>query len=703
MTLSASNIIQDAVGNGASSTNHTVTLPGGTTAGNTIIVMGAATGLNPFTAPTGTGWVLDASLTGGTFVSRLTNVGAGVTSWVFSTGSTATTSWYVAEVSGLDDDPLDAQASSLNTLANGGTLTTATPTTVGRSTIAISGYSTDAAATFTHSWSGQTGGFSEVREVSTVSLQGMCASIAFASDTQVYSTTATLATTDPAASCEGMVVTYREKGTPIVAPLFMMGGFEWGTHGGGGNTLTNGTLGLFNHSLAPVGTWGTNYLIQAGSARNSAFGLRVVQSAAAAYVRFGTSAFNYVGTIGMNVRVISGSGVVVVAECITGAVRPFQLVYDVTATKFGVRCGTTGTIQYQSGTTALSTWVWIDLRYNASGTTWKTDWRIETAANTYTDQTQATLAGQVPTQAMVLNLGSNTSQTVTIDFDDVVVSQYSKPYPLGPHEIKVLKVDPAGTVTLSGTTGNFQTFTANGTLAAWNATTARNNIDELPPTVSASADGFAQTTIAASDYVEIPMETYTLGVKEVIAGVRMYASLWATSAGGVCTMGIRGWQGVAETVLTAIGTAFNPGQPTAYASTTPVWRVAMWPSAGGWSQAKLNAAAVRFGFATDISPGLSAVYLEVAIAKTKTVPLFGTMATAEVDPNLLGIISIDVTAPAMGTGDSSLVYEEASIPTTVGVPEGTLVTSQIGASFDEDVNAVALTWPFEPDPTSADN
>lgn len=698
MTLGTGNIVQQATGTTASGTTHVVTLPGGTTAGNTVIVAGFLSGLGSFTAPTGTGWVLDSFSAGNLAVNRLSNVGAGATTWTFTTGSADVSAWYAAEVSGLDSDPLDAVIRSLGSVVNGGTLSATAPITVGRSTVGFAFYGTTASAGIAHSWASWTGGFVEQADIGTSGLQGIAAAVAFATDTLVYSTTATLTTTASTASA-ATIITYRETGTPIVSPLTLLAGMEWGTPGGTGLGLTSGTLGVWNNSTAPTGTWNTNWTVATTSARNSVYGLRVVQSAAAAFVRVGSGQpLGYICTAGFNVRVISATGVVVVAETVQASTRTAQLVYDATATKFGVRSGTTGTIQYQPGTTALNTWVWIDLRVITNATTWTADWRIETASNTYTAQTQATLAGQVPANHSYLAVGSNTSQTVTCDFDDIVISPYSKPYPLGPHEVKILLVDPSGTLTVSGTTANFNTFTANGTLAAWNATTARGAIGELPPTVSASADGLVQVTIAASDYVEMPMQTYALAAKEVVAGVRMYASTWGTSAGGVATFSIRGWQGSIETNLIPVATAFAPGQPTSMSATTPIWRVAMWPSTGGWTQAKLDAAAVRFGFSTDVAPGLSAVYLEIAVAKAVAHSLFGDMAIASLDPNLGGIVAIDVTAPAMGTGDTSLVYEEAGSPTTVPVPEGTLVTSAIGAAFDEDVNRVTLVWPPEPDP-----
>src|SRR5213075_422943 len=56
-----------------------------------------------------------------------------------------------------------------------------------------------------------------------------------------------------------------------------------------------------------------------------------------------------------------------------------------------------------------------------------------------------------------------------------------------------------------------------------------------------------------------------------------------------------------------------------------MWMTAMWtPSGAVWTQAKLDAAAVRIGFSNDATPdmGVHAIYLEVAIRKAKTVRQF---------------------------------------------------------------------------------
>jgi hypothetical protein len=74
----------------------------------------------------------------------------------------------------------------------------------------------------------------------------------------------------------------------------------------------------------------------------------------------------------------------------------------------------------------------------------------------------------------------------------------------------------------------------------------------------------------------------------------------------------------------------------------------MWQSTNGWTQAELDAAALRVGFSTDATPdiGVEALYLEVAIGKTRTQQLLGDAAAVEVDPTRLGMMSTTVTAPA---------------------------------------------------------
>lgn len=689
MPLSADNVIHENTGTTASGTSHVVSLAGtdSTTAGNTVLVFIATT-----SDPTNSGFV-QAKVSTNLQVLVKSDTAAAETSWTFTTVGTVTTAWYVVEMSNVDlVEPLDASASNTGSVGNGGTLSTGTTgLNAGLSTVEFAMFGGGGHAS--SSWAGYTNGFTEAADVSATSTTlGLAVARKFTDGTTgTFESTATLSTSSGASATYALMVVFRAADSPVVAPLHILAGMEWGTHGG---AAAPGSASMFGGTTAPIGgTWGTNYLVQAASARNSSYGLRIVHSASWNYVPIGSFSSKTSATFGLDVRVVSATGTVVVAQVGSN----FYLLYDSSATKFGMRCGSTGTVSWQSGTTALNTWVWIDVRVKSSTSTWHAEWRIETGTGVYTDQAAADLTGQSAGSTMPgFIAGANgTNQTMTADYDNIVISTFYVAYPLGPHQVKLLTVDPAGTPTISGTTTNFSTFASNGTLTAWNATTARNAVDEVPPTVSASADGVVQTTTAASDYMEFPMATYTLGPTEFVNGVRMLAPLWSGAGAGAGDLAIRGWDGTVETAL-ATASAITPGSPTAVSSTAPVWRCGMWQSTNGWTQAELDAAALRVGFSGDATPdmGVSAVYLEVAVGQTRTMPLFGTMASVQEDPTRLGAVSVTMTAPDAGAS-SSLYYEENTSPTTVPVTAGTTTTQQINAAFAADTNYVAAYWPPE--------
>lgn len=697
MPLTADNVIHE--NNGAvtvAGTSHVVSLAGSdsTGAGNTVLVfMRMSTG--SVTPPAG--FVQDRAANVYLTAFRKSDVAAGETSWTFTTVGSTTSEWYVVELSNVDlVEPLDASASSGPTgVANGGTLSSGTtPLNAGLDTVVFAAFSATKVGGSTESWSGYTNGFDETADLDSAGTQLAVARKFVSGTTGTFETTATLATTQSPATCTALVVAYRSADSPIVAPLAMLAGFEPLTHGG--ITSHNGVTNMLGTTIALAGgTWGTNYSIGAGSARNSAGGLRIVQSGAAAYVRIG-NLNSKVGVYGFNVRVVSSTGTVVVAEISSATVA--QVVYDTATEKFGVRAGTAGTISWESGTTPANTWRWIDLKVNTAGTTHTVDWRIETGAGVYTDQAQASGAGAANTLQLMLGLGRTTAQTMTADYDDVVMSVYGSAYPLGPHEVKLLTVDPAGTPSVGGTSSNFSVFTANGTLAAWNAANARDAVDDVPPTISASADGVAQTAVAASDYMEFPMSTYMCGPQETIVGVRMMCPEWGGTGTGTGTIGYRGWDGTTETVLIAASASYDADSLTALSATYPRWACAMWQSVNGWTQAELDAAAVRIGFSTDATPdmGVHAVYLEVAIGKTSSRQVISDVAGIEVNPNTEGYVSATATSPAdQGT---LLSWTDTGGPGSQYVTAGGSHTRQFNAADLTEVTTLGV----ESDPEPAD-
>lgn len=693
--LTEDDVIQRNAGSSIATTSHAVSLPSGTTAGNTVVVhLWAAT--SP-TVPSG--FVLDTGAPNDLLCYRKPPdaVTGGETSWTFTTGTNQDVPWAVWEVANMDPvDPMDVTTGATPiTKANGQTLSTGT-------TARNQGLSVWAVATFaayksgakseTVSWSGYTNGFIETLDATN---DGAACGIAVAEKfqsgtTSTFESTATLARSGATFTCHARMITYRAVDAPVAQAVSMFAGFEGGTHGG--ITATTGVNSLMGSTTPVGGTWGTNYMFGSAYARNGGYGLRIVKTGGIGCVLVGI--INKVAaSAGFNVRVISGSGTPVIASLTYG-----QLLYDFTNNKFGVTIFG-GTPSWQSGTTALNTWVWVEMRVRQDTATFSVEWRIETGTNTYTDQTSASLGGQTPDTIVSLTLGDTGSQTYTAEFDDPVVAPYWAAYPVGVHKVVLLKVDPAGTPSVSGTTSNFSVFTSNGTLAAWNATNARNAVDDAPPTISASADGVVQTAVAASDYMQFPMDTYTLASDEAIAGVRMLVPLWGGTGSGTGTLGIRGYDGTTETTLDVGTTSYDADSLTAVSTTYPRWSCAMWGQANGWTQVKLNAAALRVGFSTDATPdmGVHAIYLEVAIKK---IPPIRTLTVGEndeftvdlyINPDNSATISYLITNDD-ATRDVTFDYSLAGTPQTpVVVTPGNNSTVQINADAFGDVSDITLT------------
>jgi len=313
-----------------------------------------------------------------------------------------------------------------------------------------------------------------------------------------------------------------------------------------------------------------------------------------------------------------------------------------------IAAGMEGGASTDGPTISPDTWYHIELYYDSSITTTAMDWWVDGTA-----QTQVSRAGGTAGAVSQFNLGSSASQTLTARYDDLLIDTAAAAIPTqyNKHKVVVLKVDPAGTVTLSGTTGNFNTFTANGTLAAWNATTARNNIDELPPVFGASADGFCQITLQTTDYVQIPMTSYTLAGGETIAGLRMVAPGWATST-TAATIGFRSWNGTTETTLLA---AADPGFDNT--ATTTTWVCKMCTLADFDTQSELDALVFRVGFAGDATPdiGIHGIYAELAVKESSG----GATATPAAVASVAALPKPDVAVAATLTAAVAAV---ASLP-----------------------------------------
>lgn len=328
-------------------------------------------------------------------------------------------------------------------------------------------------------------------------------------------------------------------------------------------------------------------------------------------------------------------------------------------------------------------WHWIDIRYNASGSNHTMDVSVDGVAMT---QCTGTGLGATTISGILFGDSSSGVGTGASDYDDLVVSATSGDFPLGEHVVKVLTVDPSGTVTLSGTTGNFQTFSGSTpTKTAWNATTARGAVDDLPPLTGSSQDGWCQITTASNDYVEMPLTTITLGGDVVVAG-RVYVPVWTQDATGAF-LGVRTWNGTTERNLFGATISISGNN-----TTTLPWVAEMITLADFNTQGEVDAAAIRGGFSSDAAPdvGFHAAYMELALIPatgdaTSAVDItLGVAATGARNSEATSAVAVSIAVAATGSAPRNATADVALTLGVAGVGDATLAPSTATA-------AVALT------------
>jgi hypothetical protein len=695
MPLALDDILAQPVTKGGfNATSGAASLANPTTAGNTLLIAACTYGASGVSTPSG--YTPDQPTnvaTAKVYWFHKSNIAAGEALPTLSTGaSTQKTVWFALEVSGLD---LVAPKDVASPIATATAQSISTATVIGTSYDAI-GFclhlAQNAASTTPPTWSGLPGSWAEVAE------QGQAdATTSIGAALGVYAPLQSL--TLPAASAASslaangplaaVTVTYMAAGSKTSADIRLLLGFEHGSNAGlttgvsgnrylesktGTATITNVTPRSGSWCLEVSATAGISNVTAsfAGSFRVSAFvPFRLVGSLPAA----DTELFTLETTYNCVVRYIAATG------------------------KIGVKLGA-GTEQVSAEAVTADTWHTIDLDYAMEGgtaTTQAASWRLNGA-----DEPQATLVATGATGSSVLRLGWTAAATATVRYDDVVVAGRKGNWPLGDHKVVLVGVDPAGTLSVNGSAANFNTFSANGTMAAWNAATARDAIGELPPTIGASADGIAQVTAATADYVKIPMATYTAAANETVRAVRMLACGWA-AASQAKTLAFYGNHG-ADTLPAANQQLIALGDPLFTNSTTdPAWACKVFtPQDGaGWAQARLDALEFRVGGSDDATPdvGIHAIYAEVAVAAGQAQPLFGTSGdvevSAEVDPLSGGILALEVTTPP--ERGVSVTYEVNNTPTSFSVAAGSSHTEAIGAPDHPTVNLVTMTPDPEPD------
>jgi len=683
-------LAQPAAFGGFEGTTGTVSLASGTTAGNSVIIF---FGAYAQTTGTVTGFTKRSPASANSarhHVFDRFNVGAGENNWTIGSGVSGVHSWIVVEVEGVLDYDVGASAivntSSGTTAATG---TSASCTTYDGVALAFH-IATDTGAA--PALSGQTGGFAELAQHGhTGATKGVVVALStqFTQSLGTFQSTATcsvtLDVTDPASA---WVAVYSAQGAKRAANIACIWGGGIATVAGiatgtTGNAPFDGVTGspAIVATTPEPGFCGSNSLELSASAaaenltwlNTGALGLTAPLGSIQTPVE--RVCFQFPGALpAADLDVFSGEP----------GTNPTVIRYRSASGKIGVQIGA-GTEQLSADVVAADTWYAVELRVDQRTTTYTGDWQLDSPATGPVGQAQVSLAGATAGLGLnALRLGWNSAQTGTVRYGFVLVSKIAGHYPLGRHDILPVTVDPAGTIALGGTAAStdFETYTSNGTTAAWNATTARDNIDEVPPTIGAAADGLCQVVADATAYVEIPLTTVQGAPDGAIRAVRLYFCGWAAST-TAATVGFRDHDGTTEhTLLAAADPAFDNS------TTTPAWVCRMAGATSTivatWTQAKLDALVARVGFSTDASPkiGVHAVIGEAAVQTATAAEVVGQAGglevTQQVDPLTSGVLGVTATAPPEYPATLHLDVD--------GTPESQVVAA--GTSYTRPVDAV---------------
>lgn len=721
--LDASSILQQNSGTFevSSASPGTVSLPGGTTAGSAVIIcavardadLGFPNGDDSFVRPSNPFGGGSPKVDPYVYVKK--NVGAGETSWTLGpTAGTALIAWHVFELPGIGLDP-----NVEYWVRSQGQATDATPgptRNTGLTSAASSSYDTLSFALFAGAldsttvpvWSGYDSTYSEVAQVGAANGAGT-KSVSLAVAVQSSMELAQFdcdASVSPDAIRNAAIVTFFADGARRAADLHFITGFGFGT--ATTMTATSETLGISPVFDTVVGT----PAIVTTTPRSGVYCLELSSSAAAENVTIErvnaaavgnlaaftpSIAFPWVDRFHIYLAGLPAADTELYSVETASGIGQFW--YRSASQKIGVKVGT-GTEVLSDTTVSANQWIGVDVRYDARNTAHLCDWAVDYDAGLSdivpgVPQTQAVGATTAVANIDRVRYGWNSSRTATIRYADIGGSKVWGAYPIGDLRTTVVKVDPAGTPAVSGTAANFEVFTSNGTGSAFNAANARNAVDDVPPTLGATADGIMQVAVAASDYVEFPMDAFTAAPDYALRAARCYLAGWA-STGSVATIGAKIWDGETELVIASAGDhGFSNGS-------TPVWLTRMLRPAAAFyllTQTRLNSLAFRVGYSGDAAPdvGFHTMFVEVAYQPATIVGVIdgengAFMVYARLDPISGAPASYEVTTPS-GTRGATFNWEVNGVAPAESphyVDPNTTWELSLGASSVSEVNTIGL-------------
>jgi hypothetical protein len=741
MPLNVDSIVQQKTGD-FSATSGTVSLDAATTAGNHVLICamsGRADGtFANLGAPAGFSWVtIELSASTGTHNTSpsawIKATAGGETSWTlaFQTTPHSQVTWACFEITGLDQteprhiydtfpDPFDDSG----TVSSRSTATIPVTTSYDVLVFALHAAYNDGAAI--PGWSGHTNGFSEVADVGrTDGANGIALSVAV-KGSQTLTQHECTASLDDASQARGVAFALTAADARWAVTADVLCGFEFGST----TTLSTTSVAAGMDDCKVFDGVVGSPAINSTTPRTGSHCLELSASAAAECVTWvntgtapvigvlsaygpygvGGSADTWQGPLVGRLHVyfptsLPGADVELASIEVAAAIT-CTIWYRTASQKIAVKIGT-GTEIASDAVVSTDTWIGLDFRYDARIANHTLDWQVDYDSTTTTAapvvQTQAVGASTSAGRITTFRLGWSTAKTATVRYDDVLLSKVWNNYPIGNVKVYPLKVDPAATPTVLTSTANFGVFTNNTTVAAWNAVNARNAIDDIPPTIGATADGVCQVNNSGSDHMKFAMESRAQQPGEIPRAVRCYWTCWAATATAAFGPGLRVYDGTTEFSHADGGVdhGFDASTTIAYWITRMLGRVLGGSDAYLLTQAKLDALEARVGFSTDASPdvGIHAVVFEVAMQVADVVRIIeGEDGAFTVDLRLdsvtSGVTSYLVTCPA-GTRGALFEWTISGVDGSQYVAAGATYEKVVGAADIDVVTFVGLT----PDPT----
>lgn len=313
--------------------------------------------------------------------------------------------------------------------------------------------------------------------------------------------------------------------------------------------------------------------------------------------------------------------------------------FDLTSGKFTIGVATT-TLTVGVTTAAAAQWYCFDVRANVSANPWVIDWQIDGV-----DQGTVSPARAADNAIGPLLGASSANQAFDAVFDDVLYSQTSADYPLGAGHVTGYRVN-----TTSGTHSTPGDFSDSAGTTIANGDSSGGKLNEATPD---TATFVRQKTALSTAYVEYvyatSAETGTpRGVQQVVGVLNVSG----TASNNQKAQLYDGTSAADTYALTTIGT------------TSLKWFQKMWaaaPSTGAWTNAKLKATRIRWGFSTDVNPvpAISYTILEAEFADAGS----ALSRTATEAPSTADVATRVLTATRSATEDPST----ADVATRAGI------------------------------------